>query len=155
MSRVTRTRLIGALMVAALVSACAASAQNVGYGGTLVVGVTQDPGSLDPTMTATSTAVEILQAMCLPLYRFAKNHGRLEYEPVLAASLPTISTGQAELHGPAPAGGPVQRRHAAERSTRSSRPINRFMTFPGSTRASDLPTSPASRRQARTRSCTT
>jgi peptide/nickel transport system substrate-binding protein len=116
---------------------CGAAAENVGYGGTLVVGVTQDPGSLDPTMTSTSTSGEIFQAMCLPLYRFTKNHGTFEYVPVLAASLPTPSKDGLSYT--------VRLRQGIEFNDGTPlnagavvATVNRFLTFPGSTASGSL-----------------
>src|SRR5262249_10557356 len=60
-----------------------ASAREQRYGGTLAVGVSQEPGSLDPTTVNGNTANEILRAMCLTLYSFVDNHGTDEYAPVL------------------------------------------------------------------------
>ena len=132
-----RARFVGAVMLAAFVSTCVASAGNVGYGGTLVVGVTQDPGSLDPTMTSTSTSGEIFQAMCLPLYRFTKNHGRFAYVPVLAAALPTLSQDGLSYT--------VRLRQGIEFNDGTPlnadavvATVNRFLTFPGSTAKSAL-----------------
>src|SRR5262249_12323510 len=114
-----------------------ASARTSGYGGVLVVGVSQEPGSLDPTTETSMTAVEILRAMCLPLYDFELNHGTYVYEPILAASLPKPSD-----HGLTYT---VQLRQGV--SFNDGTPlnadavvatVNRFKSFPGSLRSSDL-----------------
>jgi peptide/nickel transport system substrate-binding protein len=128
---------IAALLVCAVVVVAPASARMSRYGGTLVVGVSQEPASLDPTVATTMTAVEILQSMCLPLYDFALNHGSYQYEPVLATSLPKLSN-----HGLSYT---VQLRQGIVFN--DGTPLNadavvatanRFMTFPGSRRSSDL-----------------
>jgi peptide/nickel transport system substrate-binding protein len=132
-----RTRAVGVMMLATLVSTCVAAAQNVGYGGTLVVGITQDPGSLDPTITSTSTSGEIFAAMCLPLYRFAKNHGRYEYVPVLAAAIPQASKDRLSYT--------VRLRHGIEFNDGTPlnadavvATVNRFRNYPGSTAGNGL-----------------
>jgi len=90
--RLVRLALTAAAVTVLLLAVLGpASGMRAKYGGTLVVGVTQDPGSLDPTMTSTSTSGDIFVAMCLPLYAFAKNHGGYAYVPVLAAALPKVS----------------------------------------------------------------
>ena len=70
-----RVRWVVVALAAALTVLGPASARTVHYGGTLVVGVNQDPGSLDPTVAPTSVAIGIDLAMCLSLYTFAQNHG--------------------------------------------------------------------------------
>jgi peptide/nickel transport system substrate-binding protein len=128
---------LAAVLVCVAVIVAPASARNSRYGGTLVVGVSQEPGSLDPTTATTQTAVEILQSMCLPLYQYALNHGAYEYDPVLAASPPTLSKDKLTYT--------VQLRQGV--SFNDGTPLtadavvatdNRFMTFPSSRRSSDL-----------------
>jgi peptide/nickel transport system substrate-binding protein len=132
-----RAQLIGAAALAAFVGTCAASAHDVRYGGTLVVGVTQDPGSLDPTATSTSTSGEIIQAMCLPLYRFEKNHGTSAYVPVLAAAIPKVSKDKLSYT--------VRLRQGIEFNDGTPlnadavvATVNRFLTYPGSTARTNL-----------------
>ena len=126
-----------ALLLCAVVLVAPASAGTSRYGGTLVVGVSQEPGSLDPTTATTSTAIEILRSMCQPLYDFELNHGTYDYEPVLAASLPKLSdhglsyTVQLRQGVSFNDGTPLNA--AAVVAT-----VNRFMSFPGSLRSSDL-----------------
>jgi peptide/nickel transport system substrate-binding protein len=88
---VTGARVVAAVAVLALVVIAPASPRTGRYGGTLVVGVNQDPGSLDPTVSNTSVAAGIDLAMCLSLYDFEQNHGVDEYVPVLAAAPPQHS----------------------------------------------------------------
>jgi peptide/nickel transport system substrate-binding protein len=128
---------LAALLVCAVVLVAPASARTSRYGGTLVIGVSQEPGSLDPTVATTSTAIEILQSMCLPLYDFALNHGTYQYESVLAASLPELSN-----HGlsytVALRQGIVFNDGTPLNADAVVATANRFMTFPGSRRSSDL-----------------
>jgi peptide/nickel transport system substrate-binding protein len=67
----------------------AASARTTRYGGTLVVGLNGDPGSLlDPTTTGGGAAASVLQTICERLYAI---DAKAEIVPQLAAALPTIS----------------------------------------------------------------
>jgi peptide/nickel transport system substrate-binding protein len=79
------------VLLLSLVLLTTASARPARYGGTLVVGISGDPDTLDPTVSRTSQAVTIYQTMCVRLYETAENHGSLELTPVLAASLPVLS----------------------------------------------------------------
>jgi peptide/nickel transport system substrate-binding protein len=83
--------VLAAVVALALLVLAPASARTDRYGGTLVVGVGQDPGLLDPTVATFSLAIGIDMAMCLSLYDFVQNHGVDEYVPVLAAASPQIS----------------------------------------------------------------
>jgi peptide/nickel transport system substrate-binding protein len=128
---------LAALLLYALLLVAPAFAATSRYGGALVIGVSQEPGSLDPTVASTMTAIEILQSMCLPLYSFVLNHGTYTYEPVLASSLPKPSD-----HGLSYT---VHLRQGV--SFNDGTPlnadavvatVNRFMTYPGSLKSSDL-----------------
>jgi peptide/nickel transport system substrate-binding protein len=81
--------LAGAL---ALFVSGAAHAEHAGYGGTLVVGVNGDPGTLDKTVGRSGALTQVCLAMCLQLYQVTSNHGTPQLFPVLAASQPAIST---------------------------------------------------------------
>ncbi len=78
------------LAALALVVLAPASARTSRYGGTLVVGLTADPDSMDPTVSR-GTGVTIYRDMCWRLYENFENHGLVEMSPQLAASLPTLS----------------------------------------------------------------
>ena len=82
------------------------------YGGTLVVGISGFPDTLDPTLSRTLQANEVYKSFCEQLYDY---DARSRIVPQLAAALPIDLEGQADLHDPAPAGDPVQRRHAVQR----------------------------------------
>jgi peptide/nickel transport system substrate-binding protein len=78
-------------VVCGLVALAPASAGTQRYGGTLVVGVwAGEANSLDPTVGNSQSRVPI-DTMCLKLYEYADNHGRLELDPVLAAAPPALS----------------------------------------------------------------
>jgi peptide/nickel transport system substrate-binding protein len=132
-------RFAVALAVACgLVSLAPASAGPQKYGGTLVVGQSVgSPGSLDPTVNGSQPLVEILRTMCLRLYEYATNHGKLELEPVLAAAPPVLSADK--LHYT------IQLRQGIEFN--DGTPFNaqavvtnfqRYTTYPGSIRAGDF-----------------
>ena len=78
------------LAVVILAPASARPQEASKYGGTLVVGQAAEPNSLDPTVGSTASRIPI-NTMCLKLYGYAKNHGRLELAPVLAAAPAALS----------------------------------------------------------------
>ena len=124
-------------MALALVVLAPAAARTVKYGGTLVVGINNDPGSLDPTNTTTSNAAGIDLAMCLSLYDFEQNHGVDEYVPVLAAAPPQISPDKLSYTVKLKSGilfndGTPLNAQAVVAS------VQRFMTYPGSNITSDF-----------------
>src|SRR4051812_46204287 len=90
-----RRRQLLILLATALVAGLVlgpASARTSKYGGTLVVGISAgEPNSLDPTVGTTASRIPI-DTMCLRLYDYAYNHGKLEFAPVLAAAPAAIST---------------------------------------------------------------
>jgi hypothetical protein len=83
--RVVTTSTVGvriavAFLVAAPIALATlgpASAQTSTYGGTLVVGMSGDPNSIDPTI-GTAGARTVINSFCLQLYNYAYNHGKLE-----------------------------------------------------------------------------
>ena len=78
-----------ALALFILAGAGAERTGNGTYGGVLVVGLTHgDPDSLDPTVEASFSSVEIFRAIALRLYDF---DAKGEPYPELASALPTIS----------------------------------------------------------------
>lgn len=124
------------LALLVLVPASAHTRAQSKYGGTLVVGLTGgDPDSLDPTVSRGS-AIGIYPAFCLTLYRLASDHGKVVYAPSLAASLPAISKDKLSYT--------IRIRQGIEFN--DGTPLNaqavvtsiqRLMTYPGSSRASD------------------
>jgi peptide/nickel transport system substrate-binding protein len=58
------------------------------YGGTLVVGLAADPGSLDPTTSTAFAAVVVYRTICEKLYDLG---ARAEVVPQLATALPVVS----------------------------------------------------------------
>ena len=104
-------------------------------GGVLVVGVTRgDADSLDPTLNAAFTPVEVFRAICLRLY---DSDAKSRVVPELASALPTISKDKLTYTIPL--------RHGLQFN--DGTPFNaqavvttleRDLTLPGSARASDL-----------------
>jgi peptide/nickel transport system substrate-binding protein len=82
---------VAVVALGALVPASARTSLGSRYGGTLVVGISAgEPNSLDPTVGTTASRIPI-DAMCLRLYDYAYDHGKLEFAPVLAAGPAEIS----------------------------------------------------------------
>jgi peptide/nickel transport system substrate-binding protein len=116
-------------------SASAGSQLGLGYGGTLVVGLSRsDPPTLDPTVSRTMGAREIFLTMCLRLYEL---DGRQQNAPVLAAALPSLSKDKLSYT--------VQLRRGV--LFNDGTPLNaqavvasyqRYVTYPGSPRKDDF-----------------
>jgi peptide/nickel transport system substrate-binding protein len=82
-------KVAGVLMACVLAAGMAGSA-SARYGGTIFVGLTQYPDSMDPTVSQ-GTGVTIYRDMCYRLYGTLFNHGVVENVPQLAASMPVPS----------------------------------------------------------------
>ena len=81
--------LLAAALAILAVGPAAARRTGGRYGGVLYVGLTSgDPGSLDPTLSSTFSAVESYRSICERLYDF---DARSRVFPELAAALPTLS----------------------------------------------------------------
>jgi peptide/nickel transport system substrate-binding protein len=133
--RVVGAAVIGAAFALGVLGGATASPSN--YGGVLVVRLGGDPDSLDPTVSRTPFASGIQQAMCLRLYEFASNHGKLELDPILAAAPPSISADKLSYT--------VELRKGIEFN--DGTPFNaqsvvasyqRYVTYPGSAQASNF-----------------
>ena len=74
---------VAALALVVLGSAGASSSR---YGGTIVVGLSSYPDSMDPPVSQTS-GVTIFRDMCFRLYDTRFNQGNVVYVPQLAASM--------------------------------------------------------------------
>jgi peptide/nickel transport system substrate-binding protein len=79
---------VALLGLAVLGTASAGTLTTSRYGGTLVVGVTGFPDTLDPTLSRTLNAVVVYNSYCEQLYDF---DARSRIVPQLAAALPVIS----------------------------------------------------------------
>jgi peptide/nickel transport system substrate-binding protein len=75
--------MVAALALVVLASAGASSSR---YGGTIVVGLSSYPDSMDPTVSQT-TGVTIFRDLCFRLYDTRFNHANVVYVPQLAASM--------------------------------------------------------------------
>ena len=136
-SRSVRARGLVVALAAALTLVGPATARTAHHGGTLTVAATLEPFSLDPTLSTNPTLLWILPAMCLPLYTYASNHGRLELDPILAAAPPAVSADKLTYT--------IQLRQGIQFN--DGTPFNaqavissyqRYTTYPGSVRASDF-----------------
>jgi peptide/nickel transport system substrate-binding protein len=129
-------RLVLLVATLALLAVGPAAARRTGgrYGGVLSVGLTSgDPGSLDPTLSSTFSAVEIYRSICERLYDFDT---RSRVFPELAAALPTLSSDKQTYtiplrHGIVFNDGTPFNAQAVVTS------LERMLTNPGSTRASN------------------
>jgi peptide/nickel transport system substrate-binding protein len=132
--RAGRFILLVATLALLAVGPAAARRMSGRYGGVLYVGLTSgDPGSLDPTLSSTFSAVEIYRSICERLYDF---DARSRIFPELAAALPTLSADKQTYT--------IPRRHGivfndgtpfdAQAVVTS---LERMLTDPGSTRASN------------------
>jgi peptide/nickel transport system substrate-binding protein len=89
-----RSRLTLGLLVAAAVALTACSTPGAttgtssGSGGTIVVALASDPGTIDPTLADTFDARVVFTSFCQKLY---DANDRLQVVPQLAAALPTTS----------------------------------------------------------------
>jgi peptide/nickel transport system substrate-binding protein len=133
-----RLVLVIAGLVAALAflpGAGARPARTGSYGGVLVVGLTHGfPDSLDPTLNASFSSVQVFRAIALRLYDFDAK-GRVY--PELASALPTVSADGLTYTIPLRQGvsfndGTPFNAQAVVVS------LDRDMTLPGSNRASNL-----------------
>src|SRR5438552_19091539 len=77
----------GAIALAA-VAAAATAAPPLKTGGTLTIGLAEDPDALDPTLARTFVGRIVFAHMCEKLYDLSS---KLQIVPQLATSLPTIS----------------------------------------------------------------
>src|SRR5205809_4431163 len=81
---------LAALVLATAVAAGARGTQpRVKNGGTLVIGLAEDPDALDPTLARTFVGRMVFMHMCEKLYDIDSH---LNIVPQLAASMPTFST---------------------------------------------------------------
>jgi len=133
------TALLAAVVLAliALVPASARTQAQSKYGGTLVVGLTGgEPDSLDPTVSR-GTGIGIYPEMCLRLYLSISNHGTIGYAPLLAAAMPTISKDKLSYTIQLKQG--IQFNDGTPFNAQAVvTSVQRFMTYPGSSRASDF-----------------
>ena len=125
--------------------ACGATHAQARYGGALVVGLSGgDPDSLDPTVARSISAHRIELAICERLYEY---DARLQVTPVLAAAVPVLSKDKLSYT--------IQLRQGIQFN--DGTPFNaqavvvtvqRYMTYPGSSRASDYAAVDSVRRRA-------
>jgi peptide/nickel transport system substrate-binding protein len=80
---------LGVLALAAATGATSAAPPSLKNGGTLTIGLAEDPDALDPTLARTFVGRIVFMHMCEKLYDIDSH---LNIVPQLAASMPTFST---------------------------------------------------------------
>src|SRR4051812_49802287 len=81
---------VGAVALVAVTAATSASKPpTLKNGGTLTIGLAEDPDALDPTLARTFVGRMIFMHMCQKLYDI---NAKLEIVPQLAAAMPKFST---------------------------------------------------------------
>src|SRR5215210_7607623 len=136
-----RTRARSALLtVAALgVAASAATAATsaappLKNGGTLTIGLAEDPDALDPTLARTFVGRIVFMHMCEKLYDLNRN---LAIVPQLAASLPRLSADKQTVTIPLRRGIKFNDGTAFDAAA-VKKSLDRHKTLKGSTRASEI-----------------
>jgi peptide/nickel transport system substrate-binding protein len=125
---------IGAVSLVTVAAATSASPPALKSGGTLTIGLAEDPDALDPTLARTFVGRMIFMHMCQKLYDIDSN---LNIVPQLAASMPTFSTNKKTVTIKLRSGlkfndGTTFDAAAVKQS------LDRHKTLPRSTRASEL-----------------
>jgi peptide/nickel transport system substrate-binding protein len=127
---------LGAACVLALGSAAAhaRSSAAIKNGGTLTVGLAEDPDALDPTVARTFVGRIIFAHMCQKLYDLDKN---LKIVPQLADGMPQVSkdklTYTIKIRSGIKFNDGTPLTGAAAKQT-----LDRYLTFPGSVRKSEI-----------------
>jgi peptide/nickel transport system substrate-binding protein len=127
--------LLGALTAAmAAARGTKSSASQIRNGGTLSIGLAEEPDALDPTIARTFVGRIVFQAMCEKLYDLDSH---LNIVPQLAAALPQVSkdklTYTIKLRKGIKFNDGTALNAAAVKTT-----IERYLTFKGSVRASEI-----------------
>ena len=138
-SRTARACVGIAVLVALAGAALAASARSAGpaaskAGGTLTIGLAEEPDALDPTIARTFVGRIVFQTLCEKLYDL---NSQLNIVPELAAALPQVSkdklTYTIKLRGNIKFNDGTPFDAAAVKGT-----LERYQTFKGSVRASEI-----------------
>jgi peptide/nickel transport system substrate-binding protein len=137
--RIRGARKVGAALILAAVGVLAAGASGATTaggkaGGTLTIGLAEDPDALDPTLARTFVGRMVFLHMCEKLYDL---NSKLEIVPQLAAALPTLSADKKTMTIPIRRGfrfndGTPLNAQAVKIS------LDRHRTLTGSARASEL-----------------
>src|SRR5215212_9443476 len=85
----TASRARCALLALAVAAVTSAGPPTLKNGGTLRIGLAEDPDALDPTLARTFVGRMIFMHMCQKLYDI---NAKLEIVPQLAAAMPKFST---------------------------------------------------------------
>jgi len=123
-----------ALALGALDSAAAQMHSHARYGGTLVVGISGFPDTLDPTLSRTLQANEVYKTFCEQLYDY---DARSRIVPQLAAALPIISKDKLTYTIPLRQG--IEFNDGTPLNAQAVvTTLQRDLTLPGSTRTGEL-----------------
>ncbi len=123
-----------ALALGVLDSAAAQTHAHARYGGTLVVGISGFPDTLDPTLSRTLQANEVYKTFCEQLYDY---DARSRIVPQLAAALPIISKDKLTYTIPLRQG--IEFNDGTPLNAQAVvTTLQRDLTLPGSTRTGEL-----------------
>ena len=123
-----------ALALGVLDSAAAQTQSHTRYGGTLVVGISGFPDTLDPTLSRTLQANEVYKTFCEQLYDY---DARSRIVPQLAAALPIISKDKLTYTIPLRQG--IEFNDGTPFNAQAVvTTLQRDLTLPGSTRTGEL-----------------
>jgi peptide/nickel transport system substrate-binding protein len=125
---------IGAVSLVAVAAASSASPPAIKQGGTLTIGLAEDPDALDPTLARTFVGRMVFMHMCEKLYDI---NAQLQIVPQLAAAMPKFSVNKKTITITLRKGvkfndGTPFNAAAVKQS------LDRHKTLPRSTRASEL-----------------
>jgi peptide/nickel transport system substrate-binding protein len=124
----------GAVLALAATAAARTSGHAIRNGGTLTIGLAEEPDALDPTVARTFVGRMVFLSMCEKLYDLDKN---LNIVPQLATALPQVSkdklTYTIKLRSGVKFNDGTPLDAAAVKTT-----LDRYLTFKGSTRASEI-----------------
>jgi peptide/nickel transport system substrate-binding protein len=126
--------VVGALSAAVAVAHGARSAATIKNGGTLTIGLAEEPDALDPTIARTFVGRIVFMSMCEKLYDL---NPHLIVVPQLAAAMPQVSkdklTYTIKLRSGIKFNDGTPFDSAAVKQT-----LTRYLTFPGSVRKSEI-----------------
>src|SRR4051794_13415619 len=137
--RIRGARTLGVALVLSAVlllalGASASTAADSKAGGTLTIGLAEDPDALDPTLARTFVGRMIFMHMCQKLYDI---NAKLEIVPQLAAAMPKFSTNKKTVTIKLRTGLKFNDGTAFDAAA-VKQSLDRHKTLPRSTRASEL-----------------
>jgi len=126
--------VVGALSAAVAVAHGAGSAATIKNGGTLTIGLAEEPDALDPTIARTFVGRMVFQTICEKLYDLDSH---LNVVPQLAAALPQVSADKLTYTIKLRSGIKFNDGTAFD-SAAVKQTLTRYLTFPGSVRKSEI-----------------